>query len=86
MTFVVALILQNIKGIKPMIGDRLCAPKNIAQMDIIPYGVHAHIHTTISVTTILESLSSVSTCYTYHINFSIKMCTFSFILYLNSKY
>ena len=58
MTFVPALILQHSKGITPIIGDRCLLLKNIAQMHIMAYGVHANIQTNISLTTILESVTS----------------------------
>ena len=36
MTFAVALILQHSNGIKPIVGDRFFASKNIVQIDMIP--------------------------------------------------
>ena len=58
MTFVPALILQHNKGIIPIVGDRCLLSKNIAQMHIIAYGVHANIHTNISLTIILANVTS----------------------------
>ena len=59
MAFAAALILQHSIGNKPMGGDRLVALKNIVQIDMIAYGVHAIIHTSTSVPTLLLRLSSV---------------------------
>ena len=43
----------------PISGDRLYELKNIAQIAIIAYGVHANAQTNISLVTIFDNLDSI---------------------------
>ena len=60
-TFAPALILQNTKGITPIVGVRYFAPWNIPHMHMIAYGVHPNNQTTINPKIIFASLLSIWT-------------------------